>query len=119
MPTTLAYKFCGPTIGLSVTGSSHAAVQINTTDPSANAVLFCNTSTSVTVYVKIASSSLGTGTLPSAGAATIPGDGTAGDFPILAYDDTPIGGITFPLSITAIGSGAGPTLFTATPICLL
>jgi hypothetical protein len=119
MATSLAYRFCGPTVGLSVAATSHAAVTINATDPSANALLFCNTSTAVVVYVKTASTVIGQGTAPSAAAATIPGDGTIGDFPILAYDDTAIAGMVFPVSVTAIGSAAGPTLFTATPVCLL
>jgi hypothetical protein len=119
MATSIAYKFCGPTVGLSVGATSHAAVTLTATDQSANGIIFCNTSTSLVVYVKIASSTVGSTTAPSAAAATIPGDGTAGDFPILTYDDTAITGMTFPVSITAIASGAGPTLFTATPVCLL
>jgi hypothetical protein len=119
MATTLAYKFCGPTIGLSVGATSHAAVTIQATDQSANALVCCNNSTAETIYVKIKSSTNGTGVIPTAAAATIPGDGTEGDFPILAYDDTPIGGLVFPISVTAIGSAAGPILFTVTPVCLL
>jgi len=119
MATTIAYRFAGQTIGLSVTASSHAAVKIDAIDPSANGLVCCNTSTSVVTYIKVASSSNGSNAPPSAGAATIPGDGTAGDFPILTYDDTVIDGLSFPVSVTAIGSAAGPTLLTVTPVVLM
>ena len=118
MPTTLAYKFAGKTIGLSVSNSSHTAVTIQTIDPSANAIVICNTSTTVTVYITALSSPTNAA-LGTAPASTVPTDGAAGSFPVLAYDDTVIAGMSFPISVTAIGDAAGPTLITVTPVTLL
>ena len=119
MPNTNAYHICGKTIGLSVANTSHAAVTIESGDPSANALLICNTSTAEMMYVTVASSQLGTGAAPTAAASVIPTDGAAGSIPILSYGEKAIEGLRFPVSITAISSIAGPTLLTATPICLL
>lgn len=119
MPNTNAYHVCGKTIGLSVANTSHAAVTIQADDPSANALLMCNTSTADMMYVTVASSQMGLGTVPTAAASVVPTDGAAGSIPVLSYGEKAIEGLRFPISITAISSIAGPTLLTATPICLL
>ena len=115
MSFTQVVELAGETIGLSVTGSSHTAVTIKATNPAANALLIHNTSTSVTVYVNTVNCAPG-GSVVTANAATVPGDGTAGSFPVLTYDSGVKIGVRFPLSVTAIGSAAGPTLITVTPI---
>jgi hypothetical protein len=118
MPVTLAYDIAGNTIGLSLANTSHAAVTIGTIDSSANALLVCNTGTTEVMYVTVASSS-SSATAPSAGATSVPGDGTAGGIPVLAYSQTIISGCRFPVSVTGICSVAGPTLMTVTPITLM
>ena len=119
MATTLCYKLAGPTVGMSVTASSHAAVVLTEFDnANANAVIVCNTSSTVPVYINIVSGNDSNGNPLVAPAATIPGDGTAGSFPILTYQSTPINCGYGPLSVTAIGGAAGPTLVTFTPITL-
>jgi hypothetical protein len=117
MITTDTLCPAGATIGLSVTASAHAPVQINAQDASADGLFICNTSTAVTIYVNVASAN--GSMLPTAANATIPGDGTAGSIPILAYDKIILAGLQFPVSISAIGSGAGPTVVTATPVKIL
>ena len=109
---TPVYRPSGPTLGLSVTGSSHAAVQITTTDGTQPSyALFVNPSTTLTVYVNLGPSS-------GVSAATIPGDGTAGSFAL-----GPTQQIVMPAPyssgsfwVTAIASGGGPTLLTVTPV---
>jgi len=113
--STNVYNLAGNTIGLSVANTSHAAVTIQSSDPSANAVLICNTSVSEVMYVTVLSSPTNAH-LGTAAASTVPGDGTAGSLPVLAYSNIPIDGLTFPISVTAISSIAGPTLVTFTPI---
>ena len=120
MATTLCYKLAGPTVGMSVGSVTHAAVVLTEFDnANANAVLVCNTSSAVEVYVNIVTG-MGSNGLPLvAPAATIPGDGTAGSFPILTYQSPPINCGYGPISVTAIGSAVGPTLITFTPITML
>ncbi len=118
MQITQAYIIGGKTIGLSVGNASHAAVTINASDPSANGLMICNTSTSEVMYVEVLSSPMN-GSLGTASAATVPGDGTAGSIPVLSYDNIIVGGLNFPISVTAISSIAGPTLLTVTPIMLV
>lgn len=118
MPITHAYKVAGNTIGLSVANTSHAAVTVQASDSSANGLMICNTSTSEAMYVTVSSTQAG-GTLAAAAASTVPGDGTAGSLPVLSYSDRALAGITFPCSVTAICSIAGPTLMTVTPVILL
>ncbi len=119
MPITHAYKVAGNTIGLSVANTSHAAVTITAADPSANGLLCCNTSTAGMMYVNTASGQAPGADPPTAAAATIPGDGTAGSFPVISYNERVIAGVRFPLSVTAICSIAGPTLLTVTPVIIL
>lgn len=118
MIITDAIRPAGATIGLSVTASSHAAVTLQAGEPSANGLFLVNPSTTVVVYVNVATSTNG-GAAPSAAAATIPGDGTAGSIPILPYQKIILAGLQYPVSITAIGSAAGPTLITATPVQMI
>lgn len=118
MPFTIAYQVAGKTVGLSVANTSHAAVTIDSTNPAANGLLFTNTSTAEMMYIEVVSTGPD-GVTPTAVAATIPGDGTKGSFPILSYNNDAIVGLRFPVSVTAISSIAGPTLLTATPVIIL
>jgi hypothetical protein len=116
MAFTPVYRPSGPTIGLSVTGSAHVAVQITASDQTQpNYALFVNPSTTLTVYVALGSTS---GNVAS---ASIPGDGTAGSFALgptqqIVIPAPYIAGIFW---VTAIASGAGPTLLTVTPVIVM
>lgn len=114
MIATEALRLAGNTIGLSVANTSHTAVTVQAADSSANGLYVCNTSTSEVMYVTVQSST--SAGLTAAGSSAIPGDGTAGAIPVLAYDTITISGLTFPVSVTAISSVAGPTLLTVTPV---
>lgn len=113
--TVFAFRPAGQTIALSVVATSHAAVPIllNTNDL-ATFVTVVNTGTvAVAVRVSVAGT-----------AASLPVDGTPGDWVIAGSNAVPI---TIPLpsptngnpcQITAIGAGAGPTLIYATPVVM-
>lgn len=116
MATTIAYRPCGPTTGLSVTASSHAAVQITPTDASASYLMFVNTSNTVDVFVNIGASTT------AVTAATVPGDGTTGSLPVPNLGGPIVYPATFTngsVAVTAIGAAAGPTLITVTPVSSL
>ncbi len=117
MPFTQCYDVAGQTIGLSVAATSHAAVTVSSQDPSATALLVCNTGTAQTMYLNINSST--NAGLTAAPAATIPGDGTPGSIPVLASSSIVLTGLNFPVSVTGIDSVAGPTLMTVTPVNLM
>lgn len=109
------FRAAGPTVGLSVVATSHAAVPIAVVaNDNANFVSVLNTGT---VAVAVRLSVAGT-------AATLPGDGTTGDFvlagamthPILLTLPSPSG--VSPCQITAIATAAGPSLLYVTPVVI-
>jgi len=109
---TPVYRPSGPTIGISVTNSSHAAVQVSTTDGTQPSyALFVNPSTTLTVYVTVGSTS-------GVAAATVPTDGGAGSFALGPTQQIvmPVPYASGSFWVTAIGSAAGPTLLTVTPV---
>ena len=114
---TQAYRLAGPCVGLSVVAASHAAVLVTPTDPSANAVLIENTSTTVAVFATVLGGPQVASGVQSAPASIVPPDGAAGSNTILPLQSkviaVPAG---TPVSVTAIGAGAGPSLITVTPI---
>lgn len=107
------FRLGGPTVGLSVVATSHAAVPITvTTNDYASFVSLLNTG-AVAMAVRL--SVAGT-------AATLPGDGTTGDFVLAAAMQAPLilplpspAGVS-PCQITAIGTAAGPSLLYVTPL---
>lgn len=114
--TTLAYRPAGPTLGLSVGATSHAAVAIvlNTSSEVATFVACLNTGTT-TVAIKFG---------VAGAAATLPGDGTTGDYVLAPSMQVPV---VLPLpnqvqgspcQVTAIGSGVGPSLVYVTPLVM-
>lgn len=109
MANTTIYRQIGPTFALSVAATSHTAVPITTyANDVLNFVLCLNTG-AVAVAIRITQ----TGT-----AATLPIDGTPGDFLLPAAMNQPIV-IAIPQKtpqITAIGAGAGPSIVYVTPI---
>ena len=113
--TTGCFRPAGQTVALSVTASSHAAVDIiETMNDEVRWVAVVNPG-SVAVAVKISQQGV---------AATLPVDGTPGDFLLPPLMQTPIclplgngSGQTNP-KITAIGAAAGPTLIYATPVVM-
>jgi hypothetical protein len=99
-------------MGLSVVATSHAAATITINgNETCNYVYVVNTST--TLYV-------GVNFTPTGLAATLPGDGTTGNFVLPPASATimtvPNGVGANPLQVTAIASAAGPTVVTVTPI---
>jgi hypothetical protein len=115
MSTSIVVKPIGPTMGLSVVGSSHAAATLTYTGTdTVNWLNIVNTSVTVAVAVKL--SIAGT-------AAVLPGDGTVGDYLI-----PPMGNVTLPapqgqigsaVQVTAFGTAAGPTLIGVTAVAVL
>lgn len=111
MSQTIAYKVVGPSTGLSVAATSHAAVTITPLENTlTNFALFENTSSSLIIYVTVSGGGI------AAAASTIPGDGTAGSIPILPLQSKALAVPQGPISVTAIASGAGPSLLVVTPI---
>lgn len=112
--STSVYRTAGPTVGLSVVATSHAAVSLAlTTNDSANYCAVVNTG-AVAVAVKLSQAGL---------AAVLPGDGTQGDFILPAAMTQPMilpmpWSPTAPAQITAIGAAAGPSLIYATPVVI-
>lgn len=114
--TSLVVRPAGPTIALSVVATSHAAVPINIVgNDTANYVALINAGA---VAVAIRLSVAGT-------AATLPVDGTPGDFVLPPLQDQPTefplpspGPTGAPCQITAIGATAGPSLVYCTPIVI-
>ncbi len=116
MAQTQAIRLAGSPIGLSVTGSSHTAQTITPSDASGNALEFTNTSSTLIVYVNAICVTQASET---AAAAVVPTDGAAGSEPIPPNQSKVIQYGPGPWSVTAIGSGAGPTLLVATPVTTL
>ena len=110
MASTSIMRVVGPTTCLSVTASAHTAVQIipDTTDV-VNFVSCLNTGT-VSVAIKFGQN--------SSVVASLPVDGTTGDFILPALMESSIA-LSVPSSaiwISAIGAAAGPSLCYFTPI---
>jgi len=106
-----AIRPTGPTVALSVVATSHAAVALNATlNENTNFVALLNPG-AVAVAVKISQTGV---------AATLPTDGTPGDFVLPPLMELPL---LLPCAIgpqsagqiTAIGATAGPTIIYATP----
>lgn len=114
MAFTPVYRQAGPTLGLSVVATSHAAVAVGTFtgNDSASFVACLNTgATTVAIRFSVAGT-----------AATLPGDGTTGDWVLAPAMQAPVlvplpsGASTGPCQVTAIGSAAGPGLVYVTPM---
>jgi hypothetical protein len=109
MAGTPAFRPAGQTVALSVVATSHAAVLLTTFTP--DVVTYCALLNpgAVAVAVKISQ---------NGAAATLPIDGTPGDFilpPLMQFPIViPIPTVT--PQITAIGATAGPTVIYATPV---
>lgn len=113
MANTSVIRTGGKTVALSVTASAHAAVQLTaTTNDQINYVACLNTGA---VNVAVRFSQLSTD------AATLPVDGTPGDFLLPALMEFPIVlacptiNMQKPCYVTAIGAAAGPSLVYFTP----
>lgn len=113
--TFQVFRAAGPTIGLSVAATSHAAVPLTVT--SNDTTTYCALLNTGTVAVAVTLSVAGT-------ASTLPGDGTTGSFVLPAAMFMPLvvplpsATQTNPCQITAIGAAAGPSLIYATPVVL-
>lgn len=114
MSVSLAYRPAGPTLGLSVVATSHTAVAVSSfTGVDIAPFVACLNTGATTVAIRF--SVAGT-------AATLPGDGTTGDYvlapamlvPILIPLPSAVN--ASPCQVTAIGSGAGPSLVYVTPM---
>jgi hypothetical protein len=113
MANTSVIRNGGKTVALSVTASAHAAVQLTgNTNDQINYVSCLNTGA---VSVAVRFSQLSTDS------ATLPVDGTPGDFLLPAAMQLPIVlacppiNMQKPCYVTAIGSAAGPSLVYLTP----
>ena len=113
MANTSVIRVGGKTVALSVTASAHAAVQLNGfTNDQINYVACMNTG-AVNVAVKFSTI--------STDAATLPVDGTPGDFLLPALMEFPIVLACPPINsqqpcyVTAIGAASGPSLVYFTP----
>lgn len=108
MARTPAFRPTGQTIALSVVATSHAAVAITTNNDVTAYIALINPG-AVAVAVRISQNGV---------AATLPVDGTPGDFVLPPLMEFPI---VLPCAfktpqITAIGATAGPTIIYATPV---
>lgn len=109
MAGTPAYRPSGPTLALSVAATSHAAVPVVTLDNVSPGWVACLNPGAIAVAVKLSQ---------NGNPAVLPVDGTPGDFLLPPLMQIPIV-IPCPSQtpqVTAIGSGAGPTLIYVTPI---
>lgn len=109
MASTSIIRQTGQTIALSVTAASHAAVPLVSQANDVLNFVCCLNTGAVAVAIRISQ----TGT-----AATLPVDGTPGDFLLPAAMSQPII-ISVPQKspqITAIGAAAGPSLVYITPM---
>lgn len=113
---TATYRPAGQTLALSVVATSHAAVPVvlNNSSEVSNWIALIN---SGTVAVAVRLSVAGT-------AATLPIDGTPGDFllpasmPLPLVIPLPNQTQSNPCQITAIGATAGPSIIYATPVVM-
>jgi hypothetical protein len=112
--STSVYRAAGPTVALSVVATSHAAVPILLSgNDQTNYLALLNTG-AVVVAVRLSQTGV---------AATLPIDGTPGDFILPAAMTQPLivpmpMGPSAPAQITAIGATAGPSLIYATPVVI-
>ena len=112
MANTLIVRPVGPTMGLSVVATSHAAATLAFTgnDPCI-AVEVVNTSATLLVAINLSG---------NGAAAVLPGDGVVGNYTLapLASRVLPVssGLVNGQLQVTAIASGAGPTQVLVTPV---
>ena len=110
MSSTGILRPVGPTLGMSVAGTSHTAVALkfNTNDM----VNFCAVTNVGAVAVAVKFTVAGD-------AAVYPGDGTFGDYVMPPLMEAPII-LTIPqqagVQVTAIGASSGPTLVYFTPM---
>lgn len=120
--TTNVIKPAGPTYALSVTATQHAAVAITASTADADGAAFINTGTTVICVAVYPLSSTGAAQAP---ALVFPVDGTPTvpvSFILPAgmiepkFVAVPMGNNGF--SVTAIGSGAGPSIVYVNPISL-
>ena len=112
----LAHRLVGPAVALSVANSSHAAVTISdwTNDQCNQCLMWNSGATTVAVFISAA----------NAPTAVLPVDGTTQGSPqvqVIVLPPsmvTPLPVITpqTPFSMTAIGSGAGPSIVYVMPI---
>jgi hypothetical protein len=124
MAISIAYRIAGPTYALSVTASAHAAVAItDTTNDLTVAAEFINRGAT---DICVAVSELSATGAAQAVTLVFPVDGT----PTVPASFILPAGMTQPIvktvpsnnngfSITAIGSGAGPSIMYVTPISLM
>lgn len=113
MANTSVIRIGGKTAALSVTASAHSAVQLTANTNDLINYIACLNTGAVNVAIKFSQL--------SSDSATLPTDGTPGDFLLPALMTTPIvvacppiGG-QLPCYVTAIGSAAGPSLVYLTP----
>jgi len=113
MANTSVIRIGGKTAALSVTASAHSAVQLTANTNDLINYIACLNTGAVNVAIKFSQL--------SSDSATLPVDGTLGDFLLPALMTTPIvvacppiGG-QLPCYVTAIGSAAGPSLVYLTP----
>lgn len=106
-------RAAGQTVALSVVATAHAAVPLPLTTN--DVASFCAITNAGTLAVAVKLSVAGV-------AATFPVDGTPGDFVVWANQTlvvpmpSPVQGTA--CQITAIASGAGPTIIYATPVVM-
>lgn len=113
--TVLIYRPAGQTVCLSVVATAHAAVPLvlQGNDVASYCALLNPGAIAVAVKLSIAGT-----------AAQLPVDGTPGDFVLPGLMEVPMvipmptGNSVTPCQITAIGTGAGPTLIYATPLVM-
>ena len=115
MAFTLAYRVAGASMGLSVVATTHAAVPVTPTDNTLTPfLLFENTSTTVAVFVTVVG--VGPNQTHTAPASVLPGDGTVGSICVLPGQAKVLSCPVGPLSVSAIGAAAGPSLLIVTPV---
>lgn len=110
MASTSIMRIVGPTTCLSVVGTAHTAIQIVTDTTDVINFVSCLNTGAVSVAIRFSQN--------SAVLASLPIDGTPGDFVLPALMESPIA-LSVPspnIYISAIGSGAGPSLVYFTPI---
>jgi hypothetical protein len=115
MSGTIAFRPAGQTVALSVVATSHAAVPVNLSVNDVVTWVGCINTGAVAVAVRF--SVAGT-------AATLPIDGTPGDFLLppamqqMIVIPLPAPAQGTACQVTAIGAGAGPSLIYLTPLVM-